>query len=159
MPLLSQLAMGAATLLGGGAVSMTLMACYGPACVNEVCDYDEDPTASHRITDAEVQQLQELIAAGRWTGTGEAEAECSVTAEGNTSPRSVTLTFAYEGQPDAKISIVADETEVSQRSTSGFDYILGEGAVVTVRGSAGTPSEVTYGASEAQQRTCSNLKR
>lgn len=39
-------ALGLAAIAGGGAVSMTLMACYGGACMNGRCaDYDSDASA------------------------------------------------------------------------------------------------------------------
>lgn len=49
---------GLAGIAGGGAVSMTLMACYGPGCVSEKCgDYDGDLDAGHTLADAHVAPL------------------------------------------------------------------------------------------------------
>ncbi|MFO0671979.1 MAG: hypothetical protein U0235_20525 [Polyangiaceae bacterium] len=49
---------GLAGLAGGGAVSMTLMACYGPGCVSEKCgDYEPDYDAGRTAADAHVNPL------------------------------------------------------------------------------------------------------
>lgn len=51
-----RLAAGATALLGGGAVSMTLMACYGGACINDDCSgtaYGE-ADSGRRLADARV---------------------------------------------------------------------------------------------------------
>lgn len=45
---------GLTGLAGGGAVSMTLMACYGPGCVNEECRYDGPDDAGRTAADARV---------------------------------------------------------------------------------------------------------
>lgn len=52
-----QAILGLAGLAGGGAVSMTLMACYGPACIDEndaLCRYRPDDAGADALTDAHV---------------------------------------------------------------------------------------------------------
>lgn len=52
---------GMAGIVGGGAVSMTLMACYGPGCVSESCgDYLPDYDAGRTAADARVNPLVTL---------------------------------------------------------------------------------------------------
>lgn len=67
-----RIAMGIVGVAGGSAVSMTLMACYGPPCVNDAKCTDMMPDdAGHTLADAHVGELD----AGHDGGGGDAEAD------------------------------------------------------------------------------------
>lgn len=155
IPTVSRVVMGAATLLGGSAVSMTLMACYGPACANEVCDDgDYVPSGSHTITASEVQRMQEAIAAGTWTGMDADLADCNVIAEGATTPRRLSLTV--EGaNGSVRVELEQDVTQIEDVSAGALvTYRLGDGREVTVEGASGVPRQVSI-----DSAVCRDLKR
>lgn len=121
---LQQIAFGIAGLVGGGAVSMTLMACYGPACVDDACT-DE---GARPISSGEIQQLQESLGAGTFTGVsaGAPDRSCTMTVTGSIEePRSLRIELvSMGGDVSGALELRADETEVGSVSVSGDDIYV-----------------------------------
>ncbi len=149
-----QIAFGLAGVLGGGAVSMTLMACYGPACTNDMCS---EPS-SRPITEGELAQLQETIGAGSWIGESNGTgATCTMTSVGSVqTPRTLTVTL------ESGSSAFAAELQENVTNVSSVD-VGDDRARVELESSWATLefSQTGDGVATATvgSLTCNNLKK